>query len=106
MPTAAALVKYFEGQPVNITLRDDMAWFKGSDVTARLGYANPSEAIKDHVEDQDRLYEQNARKVGRPSIYINESGMYALIYGSKKPEARRFKHWVTIPSPVTFSQVP
>jgi anti-repressor protein len=86
----------FEGQPVNI-IQDSQgeAWFKGRDVAERLAYANPSEAIKDHVEAEDVIYEQNARKVGRPSIYVNESGMYSLILGSKKPEAKRFKHWVT-----------
>jgi anti-repressor protein len=88
-------VKYFEGQPVNIVTREGQPWFRGSDVASRLGYALPHKAINNHVEAADRVSIQNGTKIGRLSIYINESGPYALILGSKKPEARRFKHWVT-----------
>jgi hypothetical protein len=57
-------------------------------VAERLGYIKPDQAIREHVDDADLISSQIGNKVGRPIIYINESGMNALILGSKKPEAR------------------
>ena len=82
---------------------DGEPWFVGKDVAAALGYENPSKAIRDHVNDEDKIVGvQNVT----PSItdskgrtqhptWINESGMYSLIFGSKLESARQFKHWVT-----------
>jgi hypothetical protein len=46
-------------------------WFKARDVAERLGYSAPSKVISDHVEDADRLFYQNDKKIGRPSINIS-----------------------------------
>jgi prophage antirepressor-like protein len=70
------IVTHIEGEPC----------FKGIDVARRLGYTDPYHVLSDHVELVDRITGQFDQKVGRPSTYINESGMYALIFGSKKPE--------------------
>ena len=78
-------------------------WFVGKDVAKALGYENPSKAIRDHVEEEDKkVGVQNVTpyisdNLGRKQYptFINESGVYSLIFGSKLPTAKKFKHWVT-----------
>ncbi len=78
-------------------------WFVGKDVAKALGYENPSKAIRDHVEEEDKkVGVQNVTpyisdNLGRKQYptFINESGVYSLIFGSKLPSAKKFKHWVT-----------
>lgn len=71
-------------------------YFIGKDVAEILGYTNPRDALANHVENEDKatvaIYDgsQNRNVTG-----INESGLYSLIFGSKMPKAREFKHWVT-----------
>jgi prophage antirepressor-like protein len=79
------IVTDIEGEP----------WFRASDLGKILGYENTRQAILAHVDEADRISGHFDRKIGRPSTYVNEVGMYALIFGSKKPEAKRFKQWVT-----------
>lgn len=75
---------------------DNEPWFVGKDVAIALGYQNPSKALSDHVEDCDKLNNESLLSIGqRGGWLINESGLYALIFGSKLESARRFKHWVT-----------
>ena len=71
--------------------------FCAKDVAEALGYNNPQKAIRDHVEEDDRTKRSLIDSLGREqqSFFINESGLYALILGSKLESARRFKHWVT-----------
>lgn len=87
-------------------------WFVGKDVAVALGYENPRKALHDHVYGDDKIMgERNVTpsqtldtskffvidSLGRKKypVFINESGMYALIFGSKLPSAIDFKHWVT-----------
>lgn len=75
-------------------------WFIGREVAQLLGYANLSRDINRHVDEEDRQIFQNYRNgtfetANRGVIIINESGLYALIFGSKLPAARAFKRWVT-----------
>lgn len=78
-------------------------WLVGKDITKALGYDNPSKAIRDHVEEEDkRVGVQNVTpyiidSLGRKQhpTFINESGLYALVFGSKLPSAKKFKRWVT-----------
>lgn len=82
---------------------NDEPWFVGKDVAKALGYENPSKAIRDHVEEEDKkVGVQNVTpyisdNLGRKQYptFINESGVYSLIFGSKLPSAKKFKHWVT-----------
>ena len=71
--------------------------FCGRDVAAALGYKKPEWAIATHVEADDSAKRGIIDSLGREqqAIFINESGLYALILSSKLPSARRFKHWVT-----------
>lgn len=68
----------------------------GKDVADTLGYQNGSRDINRHVDKSDRikimLFDGNQNK---ETIVINESGVYSLIFGSKLPNAKKFKHWVT-----------
>lgn len=71
-------------------------YFVGKDVADNLGYQNGSRDINRHVLEEDRvkemIFDGNQNK---ETILINESGLYALIFGSKLESAKRFKHWVT-----------
>lgn len=76
---------------------DNEPWFVGKDVATALGYAKPLNALSAHVEKDDSLKQGITDSLGREqeTIFINESGLYALIFGSKLESAKRFKHWVT-----------
>lgn len=75
---------------------DGEPWFVGADIASVLGYSNTQKAIRDHVDDEDKLTERIVLSgQGRDAIVINESGVYALIFSSKLPKAKEFKHWVT-----------
>ena len=71
-------------------------WFVGRDVALSLGYKDTSDALKKHVDSEDKLTRCFADSGQNRQMYIvNESGLYALIFGSKLDSAQRFKHWVT-----------
>lgn len=71
-------------------------WFVGKDVALALGYSYPQKAVRDHVLEEDRGVNEMDTPSGRQKLVtINESGLYALIFGSKLDSAQRFKHWVT-----------
>lgn len=71
-------------------------WFVGKDIAAALGYSNPSKALIDHVDEEDKLNNETLSSLGQCGGWlINESGMYSLILGSKLDGAKCFKRWVT-----------
>lgn len=75
---------------------DNEPWFVGKDVATALGYADTFGALKKHIMDEDKLVCQiDSAGQKRDVTVINESGLYALIFGSKLESAKRFKHWVT-----------
>ena len=70
--------------------------FVGKDVATALGYTNTQKAIRDHVDDEDKLTERFVLSGQvRSVIIINESGLYSLVLSSKLPQAKDFKRWVT-----------
>lgn len=83
-----------------VTIENE-AWFVGKDVATALGYSNASKAVSTHVGEEDRILKvleadsQNGNVVKTQTALINESGLYALIFGSKLESSKRFKHWVT-----------
>lgn len=92
-------LKIFEneefGQVRTIVINNE-PWFVGKDVATALGYANPKNAVPKHVLNEDKLSTQIEYAGQRRTVtVINESGLYALIFGSKLESAKRFKHWVT-----------
>lgn len=91
-------------------------YFVGKDVAEALGYTNTKKALGDHVDEEDKRIIQRSHFVtlennlpkevfpvnfvnaiipNRGLTVINESGVYALVFGSKLPNAKKFKHWVT-----------
>ena len=75
-------------------------WFVGKDAAIILGYSNPSDALKVHVDDEDKCKKDEIvihDSIGRKQkpLLINESGLYSLILSSKLPNAKKFKRWVT-----------
>ena len=92
---------------VRVVEMDSEVWFVGKEVAEVLGYKDKSDALKRHVDYEDKK-RVNFKAYGdtplaslwKGSDYsdktlINESGLYALIFGSKLPSAKKFKHWVT-----------
>ncbi|MDN9157708.1 Bro-N domain-containing protein [Clostridioides difficile] len=71
-------------------------WFVGKDVAETLGYKDTSDALKRHVDDEDKGLGEIPTPGGNQNMkIINESGLYSLILSSKLSTAKKFKHWVT-----------
>lgn len=76
--------------------KDNETYFVGKDVAKALGFTNPRDAIATHVFDEDKGVDTIDTLGGKQSMtVINESGVYALVFGSRLESAKRFKHWVT-----------
>lgn len=82
---------------IRTVIIDNKPWFVGKDVAEALEYNEPHKAIARHISDDDRMKHPVTDSTGRnqDTWIINESGLYALIFGSKLESAKRFKHWVT-----------
>lgn len=81
---------------IRTTIIDDEVWFVGKDVAEALKYENARDALSKHVEAEDKGVAKCDTLGGKQNMtIINESGLYALIFGSKLKSAKRFKHWVT-----------
>lgn len=86
----------YEGSKVRTVEKDGEVWWVGKDVAEVLGYSNSRKTITDHVDEEDKGVTKCDTLGGTQNLtIINESGVYALIFGSKLPTAKKFKHWVT-----------
>ena len=95
---------YEENEISVIKCRDDIR-FRGKDIAKALGYEKTRNAILKHVDDDNKSILEDIRRgpqIEAPfkneqggSIFINESGLYSLIFGSRRELARNFKRWVT-----------
>ena len=84
------------GEVRTMTNENGETFFVGSDVAKALGYKNAPKALKDHVDDEDKLIERIViAGQRRDTTIINESGLYSLVLSSKLPQAKEFKRWVT-----------
>lgn len=84
------------GQVRTVTINNE-PWFIGKDVATILGYKDTSDALKRHVDDEDKLTRRFTDSGQPRRMYvINESGLYSLIIASKLPSAKKFKRWVTV----------
>lgn len=71
-------------------------WLVGKDVAQVLGYNDTAQAIRKHVDPEDkRVVEMTTPGCVQPITAINESGLFSLILSSKLPGAKKFKWWVT-----------
>lgn len=89
-------IKVFEnpifGQ-IRMVMVDDEPWFVAKDISDKLGYAQTSNMMK-RIDDED-FKSSVLDGMNMKSLLINESGLYSAIIGSKLPNAKQFKHWVT-----------
>ena len=87
----------FEDREFRVVTDDrGVAWFNATDVCDALEMGNPSQAIKSHVDAEDLQKLETLTAGGRQrQNHVNESGLYALILGSTKDAAKRFKRWIT-----------
>lgn len=82
----------FEQVNVRVIFKDDSPWWVAADVCEVLGLSNPSVAVA--ALDDDERSKFNLGRQGETSI-VSEAGLYSLILRSRKPEAKRFKRWIT-----------
>ena len=104
MSTIEKVLHYEESEITVIKCRDKI-WFRGKDIAKALGYEKTRNAILKHVNDDNKSILEDLRRgpqIRVPfkneqggSIFINESGLYSLIFGSKLESAKAFKRWVT-----------
>lgn len=81
---------------IRTVIINEEVWFVGKDVADALGYEAARNAIKNHVNEKDKLRHQiSASGQMREMTLINESGLYSLVLSSKLPNAKKFQHWVT-----------
>lgn len=86
----------FHGQDVRTVTINNEPYFVGKDVAEVLGYTNPRQALKSHVDEDDKGVSKFDTLGGKQDlVIINESGMYSLVLSSKLPQAKEFKRWVT-----------
>ena len=71
-------------------------WLAGKDVAEALGYSNPHDALRRHVDDEDKgLVKYETLGGAREMIIINESGLYSLVMSSRLSCAKKLRRWVT-----------
>lgn len=76
--------------------KDGNIWFVGKDVAEALGYARTADAVKAHIDADDKGVCDLPTPGGRQeTTIINESGLYSLVLSSKLPKAKAFKRWIT-----------
>lgn len=82
---------------IRVEVIDGEPWFVGKDVAIALGYKDPKAALRDKLELDEEVKRLLIDSMGRTqeAIFINESGLYSLIFGSKLDSSKRFKKWVT-----------
>ena len=98
-------VFHYEENEITVIKCRDVIWFRGKEIAKALGYEKTRNAILKHVNDDDKSLLEDLRRgpqIRAPfkieqggSIFINESGLYSLIFGSKLESAKVFKRWVT-----------
>lgn len=76
---------------------DGEPWFVSKDISDKLGYAKPANMVKLVDEDDKRNLRGSDLEPGSKAQIsaVNESGLYAAIFGSKQENAKKFKRWVT-----------
>ena len=98
-------VFHYEENEITVIKSRDEIWFRGKDIAKALGYEKTLNAILKHVDDDDKSILEDLRRgqqIRAPfkneqggSIFINESGLYSLIFGSRLESAKVFKRWVS-----------
>lgn len=96
MSTNPPVVFNFVSNTLRVVMRDGEPWFVAADVCTALDHSNVTQALKRLDEDEQALISNEGIHRGSDQVnVVNESGLYSLILGSRKPEAKKFKKWVT-----------
>lgn len=86
----------FGTHAVRVIVKDGAPWFVAKDICDTLGYSNSRKTLADHLDDDEKGVTNSDTLGGSQKLtIINESGLYALVLRSRKPEARKFAKWVT-----------
>ena len=87
----------FENTPVQTIVENNEIFFRAAQLAELLEYKNPHDALKKHVDPDDLAKREIVNSVNKRAqvLFVNESGMYSLILGSKLESAKRVKRWVT-----------
>ena len=94
--TKLAVFSFGNHEIRTVTDEHGEAWFVANDVCAALELGNARQALESHVDDEDVQQMDTLTPGGKQlTNHVNESGLYALIFGSRKESAKRFKRWVT-----------
>ena len=94
--TKLAVFSFGNQEIRTVTDEHGEAWFVANDVCKALELTNPHKALADHVDREDLTQREALTSGGLQKLnHVNESGLYALIFGSRKESAKRFKRWVT-----------
>lgn len=91
-------VKIFENPEfgrARTTVIDGEPWFVAADVCRALDLGNPTRALDRLDNDERTLISIKGASNGKPVNGVNEPGFYSLVLGSRKPEAKAFKRWIT-----------
>lgn len=88
---------HFQEKEIRIIQDEDgTPWWVAKDVCLLLGFGNPSQALANHLDEDEKGIIPHDTPGGKQDLLtVNESGLYALIFKSSKPEARPFRKWVT-----------
>lgn len=95
MDTSLSQSFMFQNQDVRTTIINDEAWFAASDVCAILDIANVSDAVSKLDDDEKGIGNSDTLGGKQSLLFVNEAGVYHLIFTSRKPEAKLFRRWVT-----------
>lgn len=98
MKNKIVIFKHEEFGEIRTLNIDGEPWFVGKDIAVALGYSAPRNAIKAHVDNEDKttaLIQCTGSEYKSNAVIINESGLYSLILSSKLTSAKKFKRWVT-----------
>ena len=94
--TKLAVFSFGNHEIRTVTDEHGEAWFVANDVCEALELENPRDALATHVDSEDVAKHDTLTSGGLQKLnHVNESGLYALIFGSRKESAKRFKRWVT-----------
>lgn len=87
--------RFHEGHDVRVVMVDEAPWFVASDVCTVLGIIHAASSLRMLDEDEKGVHSMHTLGGAQSVSIVSESGLYALVLRSRKPEARQFRKWVT-----------
>ena len=94
-PMKTQIVSFENRDDIRLIQSNNDVWFCAKDVCFLLGLSNSSQALSRLDSDEKGLYEVDSHGGNQKTAFVSESGLYSLIFKSKKQEAKAFKKWIT-----------